>query len=259
MPFPKSQRVLFGNNPLDQVVCQLRFPTILSISANAPSEFQEKIRNDYPIFELDPAAPPPPPEIADMISQFGGVQLKEQEIYKFFSEDQFRYASLNQGFIALTETRYSRWEKFYAELENIRTGLEEVYRPSFYTRIGLRYIDVINKKELGLEQLPWSELLIPEIAGVLNERNIGESIKVFKEELIVDLSADVENACVHIRHGIKNNDLNVYLIDSDFYTLERRVSDDIPRILEKFDAIAGNLFRWSITDQLREVLQPTDI
>ena len=42
--FSASERVLYGKRQLIEVICQLRFPTILSISAKEPAEFQEASR-----------------------------------------------------------------------------------------------------------------------------------------------------------------------------------------------------------------------
>ncbi len=41
-------RCRYGKSPLGEVICQLRFPEILSISAKLPVEFQEEIRGEYP-------------------------------------------------------------------------------------------------------------------------------------------------------------------------------------------------------------------
>ncbi len=45
--FSASERVLYGKRQLIEVICQLRFPTILSISAKEPAEFQEAIRAEF--------------------------------------------------------------------------------------------------------------------------------------------------------------------------------------------------------------------
>ena len=50
MPFPNVPRVTYRNNPLVQVICQLRFPPILKIDAEVPADFQESIRKDFPKF-----------------------------------------------------------------------------------------------------------------------------------------------------------------------------------------------------------------
>ena len=48
MPFPDVERVIYNENPLDRVICQLRFAPILKIDTEIPAEFQERIRIDYP-------------------------------------------------------------------------------------------------------------------------------------------------------------------------------------------------------------------
>ncbi len=50
MPFPEVQRVIYRKNPLEQVICQFRFPAILRIDTETPADFQERIRNDFPQF-----------------------------------------------------------------------------------------------------------------------------------------------------------------------------------------------------------------
>src|SRR5512133_4231716 len=50
MPFPKVKRVIYRHNPLDQVICQIRFPPILKIDAQIPSEFQDRVRKHFPSY-----------------------------------------------------------------------------------------------------------------------------------------------------------------------------------------------------------------
>jgi uncharacterized protein (TIGR04255 family) len=50
MTFPEdSPRVIYGRNPLEQVICQIRFPTILKIDTELPAAFQEQIRSDISV------------------------------------------------------------------------------------------------------------------------------------------------------------------------------------------------------------------
>ena len=51
MKFPESPRVRYSRNPLLEVICQLRFPKILSIETEVPVGFQEDIRSEYPVFK----------------------------------------------------------------------------------------------------------------------------------------------------------------------------------------------------------------
>ena len=44
--FSTEKRCKYAQNQLADVICQLRFPDILSINANEPAEFQEMIRSE---------------------------------------------------------------------------------------------------------------------------------------------------------------------------------------------------------------------
>ena len=71
--FSASERVLYGKRQLIEVICQLRFPTILSISAKEPAEFQEAIRAEFPRYARNLEKLPP-----KVIGQPGAMKLEEQ-------------------------------------------------------------------------------------------------------------------------------------------------------------------------------------
>ena len=47
-----SQRVIYENNPLIEVIIQYRFPKILALNSKDPIEFQDRIKDEYPIYQL---------------------------------------------------------------------------------------------------------------------------------------------------------------------------------------------------------------
>ena len=46
--FSNEERMIYAKRQLVEVICQLRFPEILSIDASEPAAFQERIRREYP-------------------------------------------------------------------------------------------------------------------------------------------------------------------------------------------------------------------
>lgn len=257
MTFPKSERVIFDQNPLEEVICQLRFPTILEISTSKPANFQNKIRDSYPLFELDQQIFPK--EIADILARFPISKQAESINYKFISEDSSKVVSLNPEFIAFTDRKYVRWERFSKEIMKAKGALEEIYNPAFYTRIGLRYRDVIDKEKIGVADASWHELLKSFLIGLLGSHdNAGIHIRDIKTEATIQLE-EVPGGLATIRHGIEKvgpEEKEVYFIDADFYTTERSKSQDVFTILRTFNQLAGDFFRWVITDTLRDVLGP---
>ena len=59
MLFAPYERYQYARAPLVEVICQLRFPTILSIGAKEPAEFQEAIRKDFPQYGAGQVQLPP--------------------------------------------------------------------------------------------------------------------------------------------------------------------------------------------------------
>ena len=48
MLFSEYARYQYVRSPLVEVICQLRFPAILTINTKEPAEFQEAVRHDFP-------------------------------------------------------------------------------------------------------------------------------------------------------------------------------------------------------------------
>lgn len=256
MTFPKSDRVIFDQNPIEEVICQLRFPTILEISTEKPANFQNKVRDFYPLFETDQQILPR--EIADILSRFPMAKQTETITYKFISEDSKKLIALNPAFIAISDKDYIRWEQFSKEIVTAKKSLEEIYKPAFYTRIGLRYKDVIDKEILNIGGEKWQVLLKPFLTGLLGVKDVSLNIVNIKTEATIELK-EVEGGMVTIRHGIERSgpsNREVYVIDADFYTNKRSKGQDAFTILRIFNELAGNFFRWVITDRLREALGP---
>lgn len=260
MHLPESERVIYERNPLIQVACQLRFPPILKISHQEPVEFQDEIRLKYPLFET--MRPQVPPEISQVIKQFGSPFLTDLS-HNFKSEDEKWQLTITKDFITLTTSAYERYEQFQTHLKEAVEIFERIYKPSFYTRVGLQYQDLIIRSKLGLEDKNWSDLMTEHIASELYDREFAPSI----ESIIKNLILKTEHGQVNLKHGLvtvkepeKNNDEVAYLLDADFYT-EQKIerNGDVWNVLDRFNRSARKLFKWSITDTLHNALQPQKV
>src|ERR671933_1287113 len=257
MNLPESKRVIYKRNPLVEVVCQLRFPPILKISHQEPVEFQDEIRFQYPLFETTQSQFPS--EMAAVIQQFG-LPLPSDIAYSFKSEDQKWQLAITKEFIALTTSAYERYEQFKQRLQEAVVIFERIYRPSFYTRVGLRYQDLIIRSNLGLEDKNWSDLIARHIASELHNPELSSSIQAVMKNLVLK----TEQGQVNFKHGLvtvkepgKNNEEIAYLFDADFYT-EQKIERDgnVWNLLDQSNKSARRLFRWSITDILHNAMQP---
>jgi uncharacterized protein (TIGR04255 family) len=266
MPFPITERVIYRKNPLRQVICQLKYPAILKIDVGMPADFQEIIRKDFPIFqennEIANLQLPEkfkhaiPQEMLGMLGSGGNRQ------FQFKTQDESWVISLTKDFIALETSDYSNWEEYRGFLELALNALVDIYAPSFLTRIGLRYRNVIDRDELGLSDYSWHELLADFILGGLALPEIRDEILEHKGSTVVQLENNLGLA--HIQHGFVQDKSEtpsniMYLLDNDFYTTEETEVNNVIDKLENFNTTNRRLFRWCIKERLHGALEPKSI
>jgi uncharacterized protein (TIGR04255 family) len=258
MPFPESPRVVYQNNPLVEVICQLRFPTILEISAEEPAAFQKKIRSRYPLYSKEEGGLVVPKELAGLLATLPIPKPAELLTHKFLTEDSTQFISLTRDFLAVSEQRYHRWEQFRHAIQQAQAALEEIYRPAFYSRIGLRYRDVIDKVKLGLTHQTWDSLLQPAFLGILAASEVHNNIQQIRAQVLIKVD-EIPGGFLHLQHGFGMDapvNPDTYLIDADFFTEDRRATQNVSHVLDTFNRIAGNFFRWAITNGLQRALEP---
>ena len=261
MPFPESHRAVFRKNPLAEVICQFRFPTILAIAAEPPSTFQEKVRESYPLYETPGDASAWPKELGPILSQLSIKFPGEATTHKFLAEGEKRSISLAQDFVAVSDQQYGRWEDFRREIVSVEAAARDVYKPAFYSRVGLRYRNIINKDALGLGADGWDTLVQPYFAGLLSSDDVRDHIQQITTVVQINLS-EIAGALVQIRHGLARVSPDQeahYVIDADFYTEGRYTSQHAFTALDLFHRRAGDLFRWAITGNLYRALDPISV
>ena len=264
MPFPLAPRVIYAINPLDEVICQFRFPTILKIDAEPPAAFQELIRADYPNYELKAGVKLPsglPPELAQSI--FADFPVAGQKSHAFGSRDGVWRLTLNRQTLGLACGEYERWEYFKSRLAGPFDALLHSYAPAYFTRIGLRYRNVVRRSELGSADAPWSEFLQPWASGVLGASGVGSETHGTQTLCVIHLpnAGQVQlRLALAVEERPAGNERTereeVFMIDSDFFTDQET---EPPHALDRLDAFheqAGRLFRWCITDRLHAALRP---
>lgn len=261
MPFPETQqKIIYRKNPLDRVICQLRFPPILKIDTELPVRFQESIRNDFPEFREKEEAMLPLPQIEnkqipwDTLRNIMPMKIKN---YEFVSEDGLWIVNLTRTFVALTSLKYERRSQFKQKLDTPMKALIEIYQPTYFSRIGLRYVDIIKRSLLNMSSVNWSELLKPYILGLLGSEVVRCNIKSFEAKYEIKLADNGGTARVvtGLVDGEEKSE-QCFMIDTDFFTTERTKIENAENKLEFFHIRASRLIRWLITDRLHTAMEP---
>ena len=256
MLFSHYDRYQYVRSPLVEVICQLRFPDILSIGAKAPVDFQEAVRQEFPRFSKAQERLAPKRVMVDGVPKM--VQPEPITNYNFVSEDSLWKLNLTQNFIALSTLRYQRWEDFAQRLDRPLAQFIQIYHPAFFERVGLRYINAFSRRALGLEGTPWSDLIQPAFLGVMAEPDVDERT-VRKCSLDVDLALE-EGRRMKVHAGpsllsSQKQDPEVkFILDGDFSAAGNIAPDKVASGLEDLHYHAVRLFRGALTSELHTAM-----
>ena len=191
MLYSDHPRVHYGKPQLAEVICQLRFPAILSIGAREPVDFQDAVRGMFPRYaakEEQPAA-----KITGLGPAGAKVETPKPVVnHNFISADGHWKLNLTSGFISLSTVAYPGWEGFGKHFDLPLAQFIRIYQPAFFERIGLRYVNIFSRKVLELEGEPWRELIAAPYLGVLAEEDVDESAA---RKCSVDVELNLDSTC----------------------------------------------------------------
>ena len=49
-----------------------------------------------------------------------------------------------------------------------------IYKPAYFERVGLRYVNIISREKLSLRDSAWKELIAPAYLGAMAEEDVRE-------------------------------------------------------------------------------------
>ena len=259
--FSNEPRCRYRSNQLGEVICQLRFPTILSVSAKEPADFQDAIRNVFPRYQLRHDA------VAPKVMQLPGQPPKVEPQkpipnHQFMTADGHYKINLTQGFISLSCNRYTCWEEFARMMDKPLASFIRLYQPAYFERVGLRYLNAFSRKALELEDTPWKDLLEPQYLGVMACSDLSE--QAFSR-CSQDVEAAIPGGCrmkLHIgpgmiKRGNQDADKEARLVfDLDIFMAGNVPVNLAAASMQTCHAQANSIFFDAITDTLHDAMEP---
>lgn len=251
--FSTEPHCIYEKNQLGNVICQLRFPEILTIQTTVPDQFQERIRADYPDYQLRQEPPAPRPGQAP--------QTQPTNNYQFASQDGAWRVNLTSRFLSLTTARYVSWEQFAQQLDKPLAAFIQVYKPAYFERIGLRYINIVSRHALELEERPFRDLFTPCYLGLLDDDEVAERSCT---QATTDVDVAIRGGArvkIHAGPGMVNvqgkKDSEVkFIFDQDLYMPGKIPVNLSAGALETLHRQAFPIFRDAITTALHDAMQP---
>ena len=233
----------YPRNFIRQAVCELRFPTLMSLGASRPPEkFIAALRKRFPLTES-----------ANEVTLSASESELSGHVHILKSTKGTWSVTLKQSSVALEAFRYTTYAEFRARAHEVLAAALLVIDSDYFTRIGLRYINVIQT-----DASPMLEWINPVLSGALH----GQGFRSFSE-FAGKFALSTEDGGCTLQHGIRlkstsqlpgpTSDPPDYVIDID--TFRNEVTDaDAMTALDTMHRQAFSLFSWAIGEKAREKL-----
>lgn len=240
--FPDKQEIPLTNPPLEEVVCQVRFPIILRITKDEPSEFQESVRARFPVLEWEQGVRVQLPGLGNIPEPLAEVQPK---IFRFKSWDEETAVALAPDFYAVTMNNYVHWTVFAETLQFAHQAMLNIYQLSYATRIGLRYI---NRLTLENTHSQTKNELFTLVCSELTALLQGETWQDTEEmsSLLVYKENDAQLNC-RIKYE-QVDDLPNIVLDFDYFEKGKLPLEGLIERCDNYHKRIYNAFRWFLHD-----------
>lgn len=231
----------YKRNFLRQAVCELRFPTLMELGeSRPPASFVAALRKDYPHLEL-----------ANELTLGIGTSIPGSNNSHIFRSSKYTWAvSLKASSVTIETSSYTEYENLKYRVLKVVDAAAKVIDSDFFTRIGLRYINVIDIGEDPTVDWVNPLLVAPIQAGCFS----GISEYAGKMQL-----ATSDGGCL-LQHGLRiKNTRNEeakppeYLIDIDSFRNEISLSE-VESSLDAIHSQAFDVFDWCIGEKSKSYL-----
>lgn len=239
-------RIKYQIPPLVEVIFQLRFPTILALNTQDPIDFHNRIRSSFPYYSYSTQ------EVKETRPDGQTRVLRAVRNHQFTAKDKMTKINIESTFIAISSHSYSTWEEFRVVISEIISIFDEYYKPAFYTRVGLRYIDVIERSKWGLQDKKWSELINANVLGFMNENTL-----TYRMDAESPNSDEKSLTKYHFELAkMAGTNENVFMIDCDYSYGDTVELSDYINIADELHKCSSNFIQSAIKDVLHYAMKP---
>jgi uncharacterized protein (TIGR04255 family) len=247
--FEQYPDIHLRNAPLQEVICQVRYPAILRIANEDPVAFQEAIRERYTDIQIEQ-----PVIVGPLGQETPQVELKPR-LFRFKDRTDNYSVALALDFFALVSKSYNSWNEFSDNLEFVFQRFQSVYHIQYALRIGLRYTNVLTLEKTGTRNLDeLISLVRDEIVMLFRISEIENPYSVRQEiRTEVDKDGDFTLMC-----GLKEKGSTDFILDFDRYIEGEIEVDNLLDRCERYHHTIYNAFRWAIADDKLDVFDPLE-
>jgi len=140
----------------------------------------------------------------------------------------------------------------------------KIYKPAFFERVGLRYLNFISRSALSLEDDSFRELIAPCYLGPLGDTDVQE---FQTNRCSIDCDLALKGGCrakIHagpgtVKYNGKSDPELKFIFDLDLYMHGNMPVNLSASILQTLHSHAFPIFRGAITERLHDAMEPETI
>jgi uncharacterized protein (TIGR04255 family) len=231
----------YKRNFLRQAVCELRFPTLMELGdPRPPASLVTALRKEYPHLDL----------ANELTVGIGGTGSNNTHTHLFRSSKLTWTVSVKQSALSVETTAYTDYAHMRERVLRVVEAAAKVIDSDFFTRIGLRYINVIDRDTDSAVDWVNPALVAPILSGKFT------GIQDYAGRLQL---ATADGGCL-LQHGIRMKPKHVrketvpeYFLDIDSFRNDVAVSDTAAA-LDAMHTQVFSFFDWAISPGAREYL-----
>ena len=201
--------------------------------------------------------------ITDFMSKFIAYSGKvlPDDVYKKLKE--LRREETGELATAIYDTMFEN-QALAKKLDRPLAAFLQIYKPAYYERVGLRYINAFSRKDLDLEGVPFRELIQPCYLGILGEEDVNETAA---SRCSLDVEMALRGGCrvkLHAgpgmvkRAGQEDKEVR-FILDNDLFMTGNVPINLSAGAMQTLHQQAGSLFQGAVTQRLYDALEPMEL
>ena len=243
---------IYTKNYIKNTIFRIDYPSILKLTNENPSAFQEQIIELFPNIE-----------VIEHLMRFSINANEEQEtgevkkIWRFKSRDESRILEISPEYLVVIENNYTDFTSFNRLLEQVLSPFRATYNFHYIKRVGLRYINEINIPEATAT----SESLSTYFSDSLVEHlDFASDKQLLRTSNVTEFIHEGARK-VKFRYGLANENYpnqlqdSKFTLDFDCYNTDSIGKEALTAELAALNVIATEHFESCIKDAFREVLR----
>jgi uncharacterized protein (TIGR04255 family) len=250
LEFGQHADVVFDRAPLKTVLCQVRFPRVLALLAEAGiTGFQAAVREEYPrLLEVERSAS------VEMTPETAKFQASAP-VWRF-TDDGSWTVGLAVDFISLETPEYKDIDDFLQRFNRVLTALHRTVWPADSVRVGLRKVSAIACDEGERDTACFLGIIRPEMLGPLAVKSFPATISGNYSQL------QFEEQFHHlvVRYGLQTlHERMNFVLDLDYFTEQPYKVDggeQLAGLLRYFSDGMTSFFHWAVEDEYKATLGP---